>query len=132
MTEHTTSPALQRVSTPEAPTPRGHYSQAVIAQGFVHVAGLLPGHPADGRIATDSAAQAEQVLANLDAVLRAAGSDRSRVVSLQVFLCDNAMWPVFNAACAAYFGDHRPARTAVPILALRDGALLEINAVALA
>lgn len=127
-----TSPALTLIATDDAPAPRGHYSQAVVANGFVHVAGLLPGRPGDGRIAPTGAEQAEQVLRNLDAILRAAGTDRSRVVSLQVFLCDSAMWPIVNAACEAYFGEHRPARTAVPILPLRDGAMLELNAVALA
>lgn len=126
-------PVLRGVVTDGAPTPRGHYSQAIVAAGMVHVCGLLPVDPESGRIVgADGAAQIARVLRSLDAVLRAAGSEAGRVVSLQVFLCDSALWPVVNQACADYFGDHRPARTVVPISPLRDGALIELNAIALA
>lgn len=126
-------PTLKMIATPGAPTPRGHYSQAVVAAGFVHVAGLLPMLAGSGALAgPDPAVQADQVLRNLDAILLAAGTDRTRVVSIQVFVTDGALWPIVNEACAAYFAAHRPARIIVPIGPLRDGALLELNAVALA
>ena len=129
----TDSPSpMHCVATPNAPSPRGHYAQAVVANGMVYVAGLLPGEPHGGQIAQgDAQAQVRQVLRNLDAVLQAAGSARGKVVSLQVFLCDSAIWGVMNTACTEFFGAHKPARTAVPILPLRDGAMLEINAIAL-
>jgi len=119
------------VFTPDAPTPRGHYSQAVVANGTVYVAGLLPASPSDGKMLQAGVReQSAQIFQNLDAILLAAGSHRSKVVSLQVFLCDLTIWSEINEACANYFGEHKPARVAVPILPLRDGALLEINAIA--
>lgn len=124
---------LTIIATSDAPTPRGHYSQAIVANGFVFVAGLLPVFPATGEVIGGNInSQAAQIFNNLDAILKEAGTGREKVVSLQLFLCDSNTWGDVNTACERYFGEHKPARTAVPILPLRNGAMLEINAVALA
>lgn len=125
---------MQFVRTDAAPTPAGHYSQAVVANGFVFVAGILPIEPGGGerRIPDGIDAQARLALGNLRAILEAAGSALDRLVSVQIFIPSMDAWPAINAAYAEMLGDHRPARTVIPCGALHYGALVEVNAIALA
>lgn len=122
---------MRSISTPDAPKPAGHYSQAVVQAGMVYVAGMLPLDPATGQLVPgDIAAQAERALRNVEAVLEAAGSDLDRLVSVTIYVTDMAHWPRVNEVYARILGDHRPARAVVPVLPLRHGALLEIQAIA--
>jgi len=113
--------------------PGGHYSHAVVAGGFVFVAGQLP-ITADGRKLTGEPfeVQARQVLANVQAAVEAAGSSLPRLVQVRVYVTDVAHWPAFNTLYAQWLGDHRPARAVVPVPALHFGLLVEVEAVALA
>ena len=129
---------MKAVFTDAAPKPGGHYSQAVIANGFVFVSGILglpadqaPGgaQPAHPRSFED---QAALCFANLRAVLAAAGSSMDRVVRTTVYIADVALWPDANRLYAAAFGDHRPARTIVPTGPLHYGLSIELDAIALA
>jgi 2-iminobutanoate/2-iminopropanoate deaminase len=70
------------------------------------------------------------VLDNLAHVLAAAGSDLAHVLRCTVYITDIALWPRFNAAYAARFGAHRPARTVVPVPALHYGYAIELDAIA--
>lgn len=121
------------ISSDELAPPGGHYSHAVVAGGFVFVAGQLP-IDARGTKLTDAsfAVQAEQVLANVAAALRAAGSSPQRLVQVRVYLTDIALWPEFNALYASWIGAHRPARAVVPVPQLHHGLKIEVEAVALA
>jgi 2-iminobutanoate/2-iminopropanoate deaminase len=122
---------MRSISTPDAPKPAGHYSQAVVHAGMVYVAGMLPIDPATGQLVPgDIAAQTERTMRNVEAVLEAAGSDLDRLVSVTIFVTDVALWPQVNEVYAKFLGDHRPARAVVPVLPLRHGALLEIQAIA--
>lgn len=122
---------MHRVTTADAPRPAGHYSQAVVHDGTIYVAGQLPIAP-DGRRLGDRPIeeQTEQALRNVQAVLRAAGSDLDRLLSVTVYVADIALWDRVNAVYAAMLGDHRPARAVVPTAALHHGLLVEIQAVA--
>ena len=122
---------MRSISTPDAPKPAGHYSQAVVHAGMVYVAGQLPLDPTTGKLVPgDIAVQTERTLRNVEAVLEAAGSDLDRLVSVTIFVTDVALWPQVNEVYAKVLGDHRPARAVVPVLPLRHGALLEIQAIA--
>ena len=122
---------MRSISTPDAPKPAGHYSQAVVHAGMVYVAGQLPLDPVTGALVPgDITVQTERTLRNVEAVLEAAGSDLDRLVSVTIFVTDVALWPQVNAVYARILGDHRPARAVVPVLPLRHGALLEIQAIA--
>jgi 2-iminobutanoate/2-iminopropanoate deaminase len=124
---------MQYILTKEAPAPGGHYSQAVIANGFVFVAGQLPLGPAGlTSIPEGITAQAELVLANLQAILRASNSDLDKVVSLNVFITDISLWPAVNEVCARAFGSHKPARAIAVSPQLHFGCLVEMQATALA
>ena len=87
--------------------------------------------PATGKLAEGLEAQARQVLANLAAVLAAAGSGMDRIVKTTMFLTDMSHFAAVNAIYAAAFTDAPPARTTVAVVGLPVGALVEIEAVAL-
>jgi reactive intermediate/imine deaminase len=124
---------LIRVAPATLPTPGGHYSYAVVAQGLVHVSGLLP-IDAQGQPMAEASfeAQTARVLENLRTVLQASGSDVDRLVQVRVYIASIEHWGRFNALYAAWIGEHRPARAIVPTGALHFGLQLEIEAVALA
>ncbi|CAM3735555.1 Enamine deaminase RidA [Bordetella sputigena] len=122
---------IERIQTPEAPLPAGHYSQAIKANGFVFVSGQLPYAPGGQRILPDGiAAQARQCLENVRAILEAAGTSLDQLVSVQIFIPDVSLWGEVNAVYESVMGNARPARTVVPTTALHYGALIEVNAVA--
>ena len=122
---------MKTISTPAAPPARGHYSQAVVHEGLVYVAGqlpIVPGEP-DRRLESFED-QARQVLDNVAAILAAADSALSRVLKATVYIADVGHWPAFNAIYAERFGQHRPARTVVPVAGLHYGYLVEMDVIA--
>lgn len=122
---------MRTIATPDAPRPAGHYSQAVVHGGLVHVAGQLPLDPFSGALVEGGVVpQVERTFRNLEAILDAAGSGLDRLVSVTIYVTDVALWPQVNETYARLLGDHRPARAVVPVLPLRHGALLEVQAVA--
>ncbi len=122
---------LEPILTPDAPGPGGHYSQAIVHQGLVWVAGLLPIDPVTGeKILGGIEEQTGQVLRNLAAILTAAGSSPDRVLRTTVFVADIELWGRINAVYADFFGPHRPARTVVPVPGLHYGFAIELDAVA--
>jgi 2-iminobutanoate/2-iminopropanoate deaminase len=122
---------MKAISTPGAPAARGHYSQAMVHAGLVYVAGQLPLVPDEPeRKLVDFEAQARQVVANVVAIVEAAGSSRERILRTTVYIADISFWPAFNAIYAELMGPHRPARTVVPVPHLHYGYLLEMDAIA--
>ena len=122
---------MKTIMTDNAPRPAGHYSQAVVHNGVVYVSGQLPVDPVSGEKELGAVeAQVRQTLANLRAILLAAGSDLDRVLRTTVYVSDIALWPRVNAAYAEVFGDYRPVRTVVPTRELHHGFAVEIDAIA--
>jgi 2-iminobutanoate/2-iminopropanoate deaminase len=123
---------MHYVATDGAPQAIGPYSQAVVANGVVYTSGQIALDPASGNLVTESfEAQVHRVFQNLDAVLRKAGSDFSRVLKATVYLTDLANFQALNAIYAHYMGDHKPARSTVGVRELPKGASVEIDLVAL-
>jgi 2-iminobutanoate/2-iminopropanoate deaminase len=124
---------VKRVQSDAAPAPVGPYSQAVAHGEFVFASGQIPLDPATGSIVPgEIEAQTEQVIANLAAVLEAAGSSLTRVVKATVYVTDLALFARINAVYARHFtGDPPPARATVQVAALPLGAGIEIDAIAL-
>lgn len=122
---------MHSISTSEAPIPAGHYSQAIVHDGCVYVAGQLPIVPGqtEHRVGTIEE-QTEQVFANIRAVLQAAGSNLSRMLQVTVYVSDMELWGRFNAAYAKIMGEHRPARAVVPVNALHYGYQIEVQVIA--
>jgi 2-iminobutanoate/2-iminopropanoate deaminase len=127
------TPERKRISTPAAPAAIGPYTQAIAAGGIVYCSGQIALDPGTGNlVAGDVSAQAERVLANLSAVLKAAGSDLSRAVKCTVYLKSMADFAAVNAVYARHFpGETPPARATVAVADLPKGALVEIDCTAL-
>jgi 2-iminobutanoate/2-iminopropanoate deaminase len=122
---------MREVRTTEAPTPAGHYAQAIVHEGVVYAAGQLPIDPATGeRLAGTVEEQTERALENLAAVLRAAGSGLEHALKVTVYVADIDLWSRVNTVYARVFGEHRPARTVVPTSELHHGLLVEVDAIA--
>src|SRR5215207_2866529 len=102
---------IKSILTPDAPQPAGHYSQAIVHQGLVYVAGQLGAdpHSAERRVGTIEE-QTELALNNIGSILKAAGSDLSRVLKMTVYVTDIDLWASVNQTYARIMGDHRPAR----------------------
>jgi len=123
---------LQRVDTEAAPEAIGPYSQAIVAGGWVFTAGQIALDPMTMQlVGGDTAAQTEQVLTNLSAVLQAANSELGRVVKTTVYLADMADFAAMNAVYERHFGEHRPARSTLAVRTLPKNARVEIDCVAL-
>ena len=123
------------VRTEAAPAPfqGAPYSQAIRAGGLLFVAGQLGLRPGSSELVGDSVEeQTEQVLANLRAILEAAGSSLERLVKTTVFLTDLGDFQGMNSVYARHVGDRPPARSTIEIGALPSGARVEIEAIALA
>ena len=116
--------------TDKAPSAIGPYSQGIIANGFLFTAGQIAIDPATSQVvAGDVAKQTERVMANLAAILDAAGAKWSDIVKTTVYLHDMSDFPAVNEVYGHALGDARPARSTVQVSALPRGVLVEIDAV---
>jgi len=124
----------QIIRTEAAPAPfqGAPYNQAIVANGFVFVAGQLGIDPTTGNVVDGGiTAQTEQLFANLRAILEAAGSSIDQIVKTTVFLSRLDDFAQMNEVYAASIGDMPPARSTVEVGKLPAGALVEIEAIAL-
>jgi 2-iminobutanoate/2-iminopropanoate deaminase len=122
------------VQTDTAPQALGPYAQAIVAGGVVYCAGQIPLDPKTGNIVTGGIAeQTHQVLKNLGAVLKAAGSDLTKAVKTTVFIKDMNNFAAMNEVYARpeYFGPNPPARSTVEVARLPRDVMVEIEVVAL-
>jgi 2-iminobutanoate/2-iminopropanoate deaminase len=119
------------VSTDRVPPAGGHYSQAVKHDGLVYVSGQLPVQ-FGGAHNTEAAFedQARLALANLLAILDAAGSTPGHLLKVTAYIVGIENWPRFNAVYSEILGDIKPARSIVPVPELHYGYLVEIDALA--
>ena len=122
---------MRTLHTDRAPAAIGPYSQAVEAGGFLFTAGQIGLVPGTGEfVGEDVESKAEQVCANLRAILDAAGLGLADVVKTTVYLADMDEFPLVNAIYAKHFTEPFPARSTVAARGLPKGARVEIEAVA--
>jgi 2-iminobutanoate/2-iminopropanoate deaminase len=114
-----------------APAAIGPYSQGIVAGPFLFTAGQIALEPASGElVGADAAAQTRQVMANLNAVIKAGGASWKDVVRADIYLVDLDDFAAVNDVYAEYAGENPPARVTVQVAALPRGARVEIAAVA--
>ena len=122
---------LEIITTDKAPAAIGPYSQGVKAGGFIFFSGQIPLDPATGLVVDgDIAAQAEQVMQNIGAVLHAAGVGFEAVVKSTIFLTDLADFGVVNEIYGRRFPAAPPARSTVEVKGLPRGVRVEIEVIA--
>ena len=122
---------MESIYPSDMPKPAGHYSPAIVHDGLVYVSGQLPLDlttrvPFTGAIE----GQTELALMNVEAVLKAAGSDLKHVLQMTIYVSDMEHWRSVNDTYATVMGDHRPARAIVPVKELHFGTQIEIQAIA--
>jgi 2-iminobutanoate/2-iminopropanoate deaminase len=123
--------AFDVIATDSAPAAIGPYSQAIVAGGLIFTAGQVGFDPKTKElVGKTTPEQTEQVMKNLAAILKAAGSGLDRVVKTTVFLADMADFGAMNEVYARHFGAHKPARSTVQAAGLPRGARVEIEAIA--
>src|SRR4029453_8113574 len=126
-----TMPDHRLISPAAAPTPLGPYSPAVGFERLIFVSGQGARNPVAGAMPDGIEAQTEGCLRNVEAILRASGSDLQHVLRCGVFLIDMKEFASMNAVYSRMFGAHRPARTTVQAAALPgDGLRVEIDCIA--
>lgn len=123
----------QIIKTDKAPAPIGPYNQAIVANGMVFVSGQIALDPATGELVMDTLeAETLQVMANLQAVLEAAGTNFNNVVKTGIFLSDMSLFGEVNGIYARYFTEGQaPARETVAVKGLPRGVNVEISMIAL-
>ncbi|MFM9903096.1 MAG: RidA family protein [Pyrinomonadaceae bacterium] len=122
---------MKTIQPSDQPIPKGHYSPGIEHHGVIYVSGQLPmtldtREPFTGSIEE----QTELALRNVEAVLKAAGSDLSRVLQMTIYVSDMELWGKVNEAYARVMGDHRPARAMIPVKELHFRTQIEIQAIA--
>ena len=121
---------MKRIYTDKAPAAIGPYSQGYISNGFFFTSGQVPLDPATGAIVgEDIAAQTEQVMQNLGALLEAAGTGFANVVKTTCFLADMGDFATFNEIYGRYFTE-KPARSCVAVKTLPKNVLVEVELIA--
>ncbi|WP_455949010.1 RidA family protein [Helicobacter pullorum] len=121
---------LKIVSTNQAPQAIGPYSQAICVNGMVYTSGQI-GLTPSGEMVQGIEAQTRQVLENLKAILKNAGSGFDKVVKTTIFLSNMDNFGIVNGIYAEFFGEHKPARSTVAVKSLPKEALVEIECIAL-
>lgn len=115
----------------QAPAPIGPYSQAVEMNGFVFCSGQIPLDPVSGQVKGETVAeQAEQVMANVKAVLTASDLGLKNVVKTTIFLTDMADFQAVNEVYSKHMGETKPARSTVAVQGLPRGVKVEIEVLA--
>jgi len=123
---------LREISTDQAPKPVGPFSQAIMANGFIFVAGQTARDPKTGQVIEDEITrQTERVMENLKAVLESAGSSLDKTVKTTVYLKDMNDFDAMGKVYSRYFPSHPPARATVEVSRLHGGRV-EIELIALA
>ena len=122
---------MKFVQTPKAPSAIGPYSQAVVVNGMVYTSGQIALTPDGVMLEDDVVVQTKQVLKNLEAVLKEAGSSLQNVIKTTIFIADMDDFVTINEIYAEAFGSHKPVRSTVAVKTLPKNALVEIDAIAL-
>ena len=120
------------ISSADAPKAVGPYSQAIEKNGVLFLSGQIPLDPLSGQIVGNTIEQqTQQIFKNMNAVLSAAGYSLDDVVKTTVFLTNIDDFATVNAVYGRYFTTEAPARSAVALMALPKGAMVEIEAIAI-
>ena len=118
------------INTKLAPAAIGTYAQGIILENLIFTSGQIPINPNTNEVVSDKFnLQVDQVLHNLNQVLKAAGSNKNNIIKLTVYLTDLSKFDLLNIAFKSFFVDSFPARSVVEVSALPKGVQVEIEAI---
>ena len=121
---------MKIITSPDMPTPAGHYSMCIEHNGLLYLAGQLPKHPETKEMPEGIKAQTQQALENVLKIVEEAGSSLDHIIQMRIYIPDISLWDDVNEVYGKFFGDHKPVRAVIPCRELHYGALLEIEAIA--
>ena len=124
---------MQKIQVKESPKPVGHYSQAIVSGGFLFTSGILPIKiKTSEKLPIDSSIeeQLNVVFDNLSKLLQEVGITSDKVIKATVYIAGGENWGIVNELFAKYFGEHRPARSIIPVPELHFGYKVELEAIA--
>ncbi|MHA1504663.1 MAG: RidA family protein [Candidatus Heimdallarchaeota archaeon] len=108
-----------------------HYSPAIVHNNIIYTSGQLPILKGQNGAPSDNIEdQTQIVLEKMETILKAAGSSKEKVLRVTIFITDVKFWGKVNTVYAKFFGEHRPARSIIPVNALHFNCLLELEAIA--
>ena len=117
------------IASEDMPHANGHYSMCIEHNGTIYTAGQLPLKP--GKIVPETIEeQTSLVLQKIEHVVTAAGSSKSQIIQMRLYISDIHLWDRVNKVYSDFFGEHKPVRTVIPTKELHYGCLVEAEAVA--
>ena len=122
---------MEIIDSPKMPKSNGHYSQCIKHNGLLYLSGQLPFDTKTRHMPEGIEAQTDLVLNNIQAILKEAGSDKSKVLQVRVYIPDVALWDKVNARYSLFFEAHKPVRCIIPTRELHFGSLIEIEVTAI-
>lgn len=121
---------MKTIQTKNAPAAVGAYAQGIVADNLIFTSGQLPLDPATGELEMEIKKATKRALENIKAIVEAGGSSVDKIVKCNVFLDDVNDFAAFNQVYEEFFGDHKPARSALEVANIPKGAVIEIEAIA--
>ncbi len=122
---------MKAINTDKAPAAVGAYVQAIATDNLIFTSGQLPLNPATGELESDIKKATKRALENIKAIVEEAGSSVDKIIKCNVFLDKIEDFAAFNEVYEEFFGDHKPARSALEVANIPKGAVIEIEAIAL-
>ncbi|KGF03329.1 RidA family protein [Anaerococcus lactolyticus] len=122
---------MKVIQTKKAPAAVGAYSQGIATDNLIFTSGQLPLDPETGELEMDIRKATKRALENIKAIVEEGGSSIDKIVKCNVFLDDVNDFAAFNEVYEEFFGDHKPARSALEVANIPKGAVIEIEAIAL-
>lgn len=121
---------MKTIQTKNAPAAVGAYAQGIVTDNLILTSGQLPLDPATGELEMEIKKATKRALENIKAIVEAGGSSVDKIVKCNVFLDDVNDFAAFNQVYEEFFGDHKPARSALEVANIPKGAVIEIEAIA--
>ena len=122
---------MKAINTEKAPAAVGAYVQAIATDNLIFTSGQIPLAPATGELESDIKKATKRALENIKAIVEEAGSSVDKIIKCNVFLDKIEDFAAFNEVYEEFFGDHKPARSALEVANIPKGAVIEIEAIAL-
>ncbi len=121
---------MEILTSPKMPVSNGHYSQCIEHNGILYLSGQLPVDQVTKTIPATIEAQTDLALKNVETILTEAGSSKSKVLQVRIYIPCVELWNKVNDRYSLFFGKHKPARCIVPTRELHFGCLIEIEVTA--
>ena len=122
---------MKKIETPKMPKANGHYSQCIEHNGLLYLSGQLPIDQVTRNIPNTIEEQTDLALKNVETVLKEAGSSKSNVLQVRVYISHIDLWDKVNEIYSLFFQSHKPVRSIVPTRDLHFGCLIEIEVTAI-